>query len=200
MEGSGGENLIPNSVGFLTKSNSLLFVSYSLRFSFCYRLMVESHCLLIGPALRSFPSCSFHLKAHNGISSLANIFSTHPVSLISSATSQRKFVFKELVWLDEVNLSIWYLLILHFKIILCISQAFYHHIFLILKEKTKSCFGIELVLHCTLFKRLWCESFLRSLLNLLKHCSCFMFFFLFVCLFCFFGVVFSCEACGILAP
>ena len=72
--------------------------SSSLRFSFCCRLMVESHRLLIGQALRSFPSCFFHLKAHNRISSHANIFSTHPVSLISSsATRQRKFAFKELM-------------------------------------------------------------------------------------------------------
>ena len=110
--------------------------SSSLRFSFCFRLMVESHCLLIGPALRSFPSCFFHLKAHNRISSHANIFSTHPVSLISSsATRQRKFAFKKLMWLDWANLSIWYFLLLHLKIISCISKAFYIHIFLILKKK-----------------------------------------------------------------
>ena len=81
-----------------TRLKRLSSSSSSLRFSFCYRLMVESRCLLIGPALRSFPSCCFHLKAHNRISFHANIFSTHPVSFISSsAISQRKYAFKELI-------------------------------------------------------------------------------------------------------
>lgn len=142
----GGRYLIPNSVGFLTKSNSLLFVSYSLRSSFCCRLLAEGSSLLIGPALRSFPSYLLHLKSWQwNILSCQN-FLTLPISLISpSVTSQRKLLaFKEPMWLDYINLNIWYLLFLHFKIIFCISQTFYNqHIYLLIKKNTNSCFGTE---------------------------------------------------------
>lgn len=125
-----GENLIPNSIGFLTKSIHccclhLRFSSateWQLKSLSAYRTSSQVLLLLLLPSLspqQNILSCQHFLLC--------------PVSLISFFCYQpKKTCFKELMWLDGPIFPSGTFLILYFKIIFCIFQLsiiiFFSHI------------------------------------------------------------------------